>query len=142
MSGTDFVKLQNQVGFYEQKMGLEICDFVFEPTFMVGEKMIPIFRALVPEVETRTLALFPLGGNGQGINYWIPYLPPADCLNIRRDGCYVRTENLRGRSIVKYEGKREARWLFSLAAAEQILARGPMGGHFVKLPVAGKDEML
>ena len=142
MSGKDFIKLQDRVGLYERKPGLEICDFLFEPTFMIGKNMISLFRSLAPDVETKTLALFSTNNKGQGINYWIPYLPPVDCLKKDRDRCYVRPSSLSGRNIAKYEGKREVRWLFSLTAAEQILSRGPIGSHFVKLPMISEVDSI
>lgn len=142
MIAGDFARLRDRVGFYEPKIGLEVCDFLFAPTFMVGKKMISLFRALAPELETRTLALFPVEGDGPEINYWIPYLPPVDCLEICQDSCCVRPDCLAGQVMVKCERKREAHWIFSLAVAEQILARGLMGAHFVRLSTAGKGEQI
>ena len=37
MTAGDFARLQDRVGFYEPKIGLEVCDFLFAPTFMVGK---------------------------------------------------------------------------------------------------------
>ena len=131
MTAGDFARLQDRVGFYEPKIGLEVCDFLFAPTFMVGKKVISLFRSLAPEVETQALALFPWGDDGgQGINYWIPCLPPVNCLEKGQDGYCVHPEYMEGRDIVKHEGKREVHWLFSLAAAEKILSQGVMGVHF------------
>ena len=143
MTEGEFARLKDRVGFYEPKIGLEVCDFLFAPTFMVGKKMISLFRSLAPGVETRALALFPLGDDGgQGINYWIPCLPAVDCLEEGTDGYYVHPHRIEGRQIVKHEGKREVHWLFSLAAAEKILSRGVMGVHFVRLPAADKGEQI
>ncbi|SFT37799.1 hypothetical protein SAMN02910356_00338 [Selenomonas sp. GACV-9] len=140
MLRADFVRLQDRVGNYKVKRGMEICDFLFAPTFMVGRSMISLFRSLAPDVETKTLSLLPAGGQGRSMTYWLPYLPAVDCLVRHGWEYHVRPDCLRGRQIARYEGKRTVCWLFSLAAAEQILARGPMGIRFVRLPQVKEGE--
>lgn len=141
MTGRDFARLQDRVGCYEGKRGLEFCDFLFAPTFMVGKKMIALFRSLAPAVETKSLTLLPAAPRGKSLTYWIPYLPSADCLEIRGDAYRIHPECLQGRQVARYEGKHVVYWFFSLAAAEQILARGPLGVHFVKVPSAKEAEV-
>lgn len=125
------------VAYYTDIIGLEICDFLIWPTFMMTTRFRDLFELLAPEIQFKGVQLYPINLSLElpMPMYWIPYIEETDCMH--PSSCVygtgiVKTLVLResavaGKHIIKVKGIVEEIWLASLSAAESILRRRPQG---------------
>lgn len=114
-----FRRLEHKVASYHPQMGMECCDFLFAPTFMVSDRFQSLFQTMAPQMEFRNVTLLPdIDGSGaKPIHYWVPFLPADDA----------------GKRVRCQQGRDKVAWLFSLEAIESILRRAPLGIRFVQV---------
>ncbi|MCR5438111.1 MAG: hypothetical protein K6F01_01440 [Selenomonas sp.] len=79
---------------------MEYCDFLFAPTFMVGDRFQSLLQWLAPEMEFSNVTLLPVTeqADAKPLHYWVPFLPPDS------SGLRVRCQRQRDK----------VSWLFSL----------------------------
>lgn len=114
-----FRRLEHKVASYHPQLGMECCDFLFAPTFMVGDRFQTLFQTMAPRMEFRNVTLLPdiEGETAKPLHYWIPFLPADDA----------------GQRIRCQQKRDKVDWLFSLEAAESILRRAPLGIRFIQV---------
>lgn len=140
------------VAYYQNSMGMEICDFLQSPCFMIADRFKDIFALLEPSMKFKGVQLFPHDFDKQTYNelarapmpmYQVPYIEPTSCLHesakIYGTGT-VRTlvleeGALEGRHVVKIAGLVEEIWIISLLAAESILRRRPLAAGLERVEV-------
>lgn len=123
MEEKSFRRLSHKLAAYQPQAGMEYCDFLFAPTFMVGDRFQLLFKWLAPEMEFCQVTLMPVPESAEAkpLHYWVPFLPIAAA------GQRIRCQRQRDKVT----------WLFSLAAAESILRRAPLGIRFEPVEVEG-----
>lgn len=128
------------VGYYQPAIGLEICDLLESPCFLIADRFKDLFQLLAPQLQWKGIQLYPNDFNlQQGLQsaaplYWIPYLDPVDCLHSSTQfhdigllkELVVDEAAIRDKHILKVGGILEDIWLVSLTAAESILRRRPL----------------
>ncbi|MBR2216537.1 MAG: hypothetical protein IJ849_12400 [Selenomonadaceae bacterium] len=144
MTAEAFQNLDDSTVFYEYSGRAAQSDFLFNPTFMIGERLHTIFSLLEPDIEFKSLSLIdrekkeaapvPL--------YYIPFLPWEDALapgtvvqNGRAATIKLRGSALQERRILHCRLPAQDIWLASLEAAECILRRVPLGLKLQKVAV-------
>ncbi len=142
MDRKTFDALETSIAFYEYSGREELDDFIFEPTFMLGDRFRTIFQLLEPEMEFQSVNLIDekLKGKAPAPVYWIPYLPEADAVHPSSRIVQGRAENLvlkeaalEGKRVLHCHLPADDIWLVSLEAAECILRRAPIGIGMEKL---------
>lgn len=128
------------VAYYQPDMGLEICDLLHSPCFMIADRLRDLFSLLEPELQFKGIQLFPLDFDlSEGLKspvplYWTPYIEPIECLHPTAriydtgiiEELVVKENAVRHKHILKVAGLVEEIWLVSLDAAESILRRRPL----------------
>ena len=128
------------VAYYQPDMGLEICDILHSPCFMIADRFRDLFSLLEPGLQFKGIQLYPLDFDAaEGLKspvplYWIPYIEPTECLHSTAKiydigtvkELVVKEDAVRDKNILKVAGLVEEIWLVSLAAAESILRRRPL----------------
>lgn len=137
------------VAYYQPDMGLEICDILQSPCFMIADRFRDLFSLLEPQLRFKGVQLYPLDFDAeQGIQspvplYWIPYIEPTECLHAAAkiyatgivEELVVKEDAVRGQHVLKVAGLVEEIWLVSLAAAESILRRRPLAAGLERVKV-------
>ncbi|WP_110955888.1 hypothetical protein [Anaerosinus massiliensis] len=128
------------VAYYQPSMGIEICDLLSSPCFMLADRLRDLFLLLEPKLQFKGMQLYPQDFNAEeGITspvplYWIPYIKPTPCLHSTAkiydtgivEELVVKENAVRDQHILKVDGIVEEIWLVSLTAAESILRRRPL----------------
>lgn len=139
MNGAAFNALDDLVvAYYLDSIGLQFPDFLHDPTFMVTTPQKKLFTLFDPALQFKGIQLYPQDITRLDLPmplYWIPYLAPTDCLHESSifygtgivKQLVVDSRKADGRDILKVKGTVEEIWLVSLAAAECILRRMPLG---------------
>lgn len=125
------------VAYYEKKIGLEFCDFLQAPMLMMSTKFQELFQLLEPQIEFKGIQVYPEGAETDMPVpvYWIPYLKETDCLHEASEiygtgiakTIVLKEIMLMDKPILKVKAPVEELWFVSLAAAECILRRQPLG---------------
>lgn len=151
MTREAFDKLEDVVAAYYQPddLGLEICDFLQSPSFLIADRFKPLFALLEPRLQFKGIYLTPLSSDiAQSFTYpaplyWLPYIEPTDCLHStaqRYDTGIIKKlvlwENaVKGKHILRVTGPGQEIWLISLTAAESILRRRPLAAGLERVAV-------
>ena len=131
-----FSKVDDEVAYYEYKGIVTHCDILFEPTFLINDRLQSLFTFLEPEIKFKGVQLYQFDNreNSSKPLYWLPYLPYVEAI-------HEATEVIQGkpkRLILKRENLSDSRvihcklpaadiWILSLEAAECLLRRQPVG---------------
>lgn len=125
------------VAYYQPQLNIEICDFLFAPSFLVAAKFKTIFELLEPALLFKSIQLYPSPSAAEAPQptYWLAYLPETDCLHSQTKQYDLRAQPrlilrqgaVAGRHLLKTVLQREEIWLASLTAVESILRRQPLG---------------
>lgn len=125
------------VAYYTPEIGLEFCDFLQAPMLMISTKFQELFQLLEPGMQFKGVQIYPSAKeeNQPVPVYWIPYLEPSDCLHVSSiiydtgtiKEIVLKEAALADKPIIKARGPVEEFWFVSLAAAECILRREPLG---------------
>lgn len=152
MEQAAFEALDDGVAFYRGNGWIEALDFVFAPTFLIGDRFERIFHYLAPEIQMHGLQLYEKGRETLGAMpaFWVPYLP------FREDILHEATQVVQGKAehiVLKGDVLGDARilhtrlpaddiWLVTLEAAECILRRAPGGVQLepVEVRSGGKER--
>lgn len=130
-----FAKADDVVVHYEQETFLA-CDILFEPTFLINDRLQPLFKLLEPAIAYKGVQIYrkfkpeaaprPL--------YWLPYLPFTDAISSdsqivqgKATKLVVKRESLREKRVAHCRLPADDIWLLSLEAAECFLRREPLG---------------
>lgn len=130
-----FASVDDGVIFYEREK-FSPCDILFEPTFLIADRLQPLFRLLEPAIEYKGVQLYRKFKPEEAPRplYWLIYLP---CVEAIGDGSKifqgkaaalsVKLSALSGRRVAHCMLPAEDIWLVSLEAAECLLRRQPIG---------------
>ncbi|AJQ29492.1 hypothetical protein [Pelosinus fermentans] len=150
MDRAAFTRLEDLVvAYYQPDMGLEICDMLQSPCFMIADRFRDLFSLLEPELQFKGIQLYPLDFDAaEGVKspvplYWIPHIESTECLHSTAkiydtgivEELVVKQGAVRGKHILKVAGLVEEIWLVSLAAAESILRRRPLAAGLERVKV-------
>lgn len=131
-----FSKIEDGVAYYKRGSYFVPCDIVFEPTFLISEKLYRLFSLLEPEMEFKGVQLYEENLNKKLPMplYWLPYLKISDAIHEKSEIIQGKPKKL----VLKSEFLAEKRilhcklpaadiWIISLEAAECLLRRQPIG---------------
>lgn len=151
MTPATFDQLEDMVfaGYRPDALGLEICDLLSSPCFLISDKLKHVFSLLAPGLRFKGISLVPLGVANERILdypaplYWLPYSEPADCLHStaqRYDTGVIKelvlqADAINGKHILRVSGPGQEFWLVSLTAAENILKLRPLAVGLERVPV-------
>lgn len=144
MTAEDFNNLEDDTAFYEHSGRVAQSDFIFNPTFMIGQRFHTIFSLLKPEMQFKTLNLIDRDKQEKAPVpfFYIPYLPWADGLHpstIVKNGhateVILKADTVTDRRLMHCRLPGQDIWLASLEAAECILRRAPWGLKLQKVAV-------
>lgn len=138
MDREKFLQLdQFTVAYYEDAIGMEICDFLHGPPFIISNRYKKIFALLESEMEFKGVQLYPenLREDRPMPTYWVPFIEHTDCVHADSEiydigtvkRLVLREDAVKDRNILIARGRVEQIWLVSLSAAESILRRQPLG---------------
>ena len=137
-----FAHVDDGVVFYEREK-FSPCDILFEPTFLIGDRLQSLFKLLEPSIEFKGVQLYRRFKPAEAIHplYWLPYLPFADAIGAdskifqgKAIRLVVKNSALRGRRVAHCKLPADDIWLLSLEAAECLLRRRPIGILLEKVP--------
>lgn len=137
-----FASVDDSVIYYDRER-FSPCDFLFEPTFLIIDRLKPLFELLEPAIEYKGVQLYrkiypeysprPI--------FWIPYLPFVDAISEaskifqgKVSKLVLNYSALRGKRVAHCKSPADDIWLLSLEAAECFLRRQPVGVLLEKIP--------
>ena len=139
-----FAKVDDDVAYYEYKENFLTCDFLFEPTFLINDRLQSLFKFIEPDLEFKGVQLYSAKNLEQSATplYWLPYLEFTDAISRTSKIVHGKPEKL----IFKADALREKRlvhcttaaadiWALSLEAAECLLRRQPVGALLEKISI-------
>ena len=139
-----FAKVDDDVAYYEYKENFLTCDFLFEPTFLINDRLQSLFKFIEPDLEFKGVQLYSAKNLEQSATplYWLPYLEFTDAISRTSKIVQGKPEKL----IFKADALREKRlvhcttaaadiWALSLEAAECLLRRQPVGALLEKISI-------
>lgn len=130
-----FAEVDHSVVHYEREK-FSPCDILFQPTFLIGDKLLELFRLLEPAIEFKGVQMYrkfkpvdapcPL--------FWLPYLPSVEAIGDKTQTVQgkavrlsVKLSALRGKRVAHCRLPADDIWILSLEAAECLLRRQPVG---------------
>ena len=143
MTREAFDNLDDSATFYDYRGADGFPDFLFEPTFLIAERMQSILEILEPQFEFKVLQLLaeknPI--DSPKPLYLLPFLDFSDALHEstrtilgKVEGeIFLKKSALQRKRIVHAKLSAEDIWLFSLEAVEAILRRRPLGVTFERI---------
>lgn len=130
-----FSKAEDTVVYYEQER-FTPCDILFEPTFLISDRLQPLFKLLEPAIEYKGVQLYrkvKIADSPRPL-YWLPYLP---CINAIDDSSkiiqgkaiklVVKSSMLREKRVAHCRLSADDIWLLSFEGVECLLRRQPVG---------------
>lgn len=130
-----FDEADDAVVHYERE-NFSPCDILFEPTFLIGDRLLELFKLLEPATEYKGVQLYRKFKPADAPKplYWLPHLPCVDAISKRSQVIQgkavkltVKLSSLRGRRVAHCRLPADDIWLLSLEAAECLLRRQPVG---------------
>ncbi len=130
-----FANGDDGVTYYEREK-FSPCDILFEPTFLIGDKLKPLFELLEPAIVYKGVQLYRKFKPADAPRplYWLPYLPCVDAISDDSEiiqgkaaKLVIKNSVLRSKRVAHCKLPAEDIWLMSLEAAECLLRRGPVG---------------
>ena len=134
-----FSKIDDEVAYYESALLFEHCDIIFEPTFMIHDRLQSLFQFLEPELQFKGVQLYESRNQKEtpAPLYWVPYLEYAPAIDkssrivqgraqkLILNGEYLSENNYR--RVLHCKLPAQDIWLLSLEGAECLLRREPSG---------------
>lgn len=144
MDAETFSKIDDGVAYYRRGNYFVPCDIIFEPTFLISDKLYQLFSLLEPEMELKGVQLYEENLNKKLPMplYWLPYLKISDAISDKSEvvqgkaqKLFLKAEMLGEKRILHCKLPAEDIWLLSLDAAECLLRRQPIGIILKKIEV-------
>ena len=141
-----FSQLDDCVAYYKRGFYFVPCDIIFEPTFLIHDKLQQLFSLLEPEIEFKGVQLYEENLNKKLPMpfYWLPYLKTTDAISDKSEviqgkakKLILKAEMLAEKRIAHCQLPAEDIWLVSLEAAECLLRRQPVGIFLERVELAG-----
>lgn len=130
-----FANDDDGVIYYEREK-FSPCDILFEPTFLIIDRLQSLFELLEPAIEYKGVQLYRRikPEDAPRPIYWLPYLPNVDAISEtskifqgKAAKLVIKNSALRGRRVAHCKLPADDIWLLSLEAAECLLRRQPVG---------------
>lgn len=142
-----FAEIEDSVAYYAGKI-IE-CDFLFEPTFLIHDRLQKLFEFLEPDLEFKGVQLYNIKSPKDFAMplYWLPYLKISEVLSKKSelvqgkakklvlDKNLLEREEFFEKRILHCKLPAEDIWLINLDAAECLLRREPVGIILEKVSV-------
>lgn len=140
-----FAEIEDSAVYYEGKI-IE-CDLLFEPTFLIHDRLQKLFEFLEPELEFKGVQLYSAENPKKFAMplYWLPYLKISEVLSekieivqgkakkIILDKNLLEREEFLEKRILHCKLPAQDIWLINLDAAECLLRREPVGTDLEKV---------
>lgn len=134
-----FAEIDDSVAYYGGKI-IE-CDILFEPTFLIHDRLQKLFEFLEPNLEFKGVQLYNIKNpkNFAMPLYWLPYLKISEVLSEKIEIVQGKAKKIiLNKNLLESEEFFEKRilhcklpaqdiWLINLDAAECLLRREPVG---------------
>lgn len=134
-----FAEIEDSVAYYAGKI-IE-CDLLFEPTFLIHDRLQKLFEFLEPEIKFKGVQLYSAENPKKFATplYWLPFLKVSEVLSEKIEMVQGKAKKLiLSKKLLAEEeffGKRILHcklpatdiWLINLDAAECLLRREPLG---------------
>lgn len=135
-----FAEIDDGVAYYSGR--IFICDILFEPTFLIHDRLQTLFKFLEPNFEFKGVQLYELfkKEHGKMPLYWLPYLPATNEViseeslfiqgkpqKLVLDAKFLAAKDFTERRVLHCRLPAADIWLLSLEAAECLLRRQPVG---------------
>lgn len=142
-----FAEIDDSVAYYAGKI-IE-CDFLFEPTFLIHDRLQKLFEFLEPDLEFKGVQLYSAENPKKNLMplYWLPYLKISEVLSEKSefvqgkakklilDKNLLESEEFIEKRILHCKLPAEDIWLINLDAAECLLRREPVGVFLEKVSI-------
>jgi hypothetical protein len=134
-----FEKIEDSAAYYTGKI-IE-SDFLFEPTFLIHDRLQKLFEFLEPEIKFKGVQLYSAENPKKFATplYWLPFLKVSEVLSEKIEVVQGKAKKLiLSKKLLAEEEFLEKRilhcklpakdiWLINLDAAECLLRREPLG---------------
>ena len=139
-----FAKVDDDVAYYEAKGNFLACDFLFEPTFLINDRLQSIFKFIEPKLEFKGVQLYSARNAEKSATplYWLPYLEFTDAISEtskivqgKPEKLIFKADALCEKRLVHCKTAASDIWALSLEAAECLLRRQPVGALLQKIPL-------
>ena len=117
-----FASVDDSVIYYDREK-FSPCDFLFEPTFLIIDRLKPLFELLEPAIEYKGVQL-----------YRKIYPEYSKIFQGKVSKLVLNYSALRGKRVAHCKSPADDIWLLSLEAAECFLRRQPVGVLLEKIP--------
>lgn len=142
-----FAEIEDSVAYYNGKI-IE-TDFLFEPTFLIHDRLQKLFEFLEPDLDFKGVQLYSAENPKKFATplYWLPYLKISEVLSekitlvqgkakkIILDKNLLASEEFLEKRILHCKLPAEDIWLINLEAAECLLRREPVGIFLEKVSI-------
>lgn len=134
------------VAYIEYDKTLEIPDILAQPTYMISDDMMKVFRMYDENISFKAVQVFPNRMDDVQYAtklYWVYDCVSEECMhkdtviypNGELEELILDRRKVRGRDIFRVRGLQENKVVVSLAVAESILRRKPYGVSLKKVIV-------
>lgn len=139
-----FSKIEDGVAYYKRGSYFVPCDIIFEPTFLIHDRLYQLFTLLEPEMEFKGVQLYEENLNKKLPMplYWLPYLKISDAIHEkseivqgRANKLFIKSEYFEDRRILHCKLPAQDIWIITLESAECLLRRQPIGITLEKIEV-------
>ena len=134
-----FAEIEDSAAYYAEKI-IEL-DFLFEPTFLIHDRLQKLFEFLEPELQFKGVQLYSAENPKKFAMplYWLPYLKISEVISAKSefvqgkakklvlDKNLLESEEFFEKRILHCKLPAEDIWLINLDAAECLLRREPVG---------------
>lgn len=139
-----FSKIDDGVAYYRRGSYFVPCDIIFEPTFLIHDRLYQLFTLLEPNLEFKGVQLYEehLNQKLPMPFYWLPYLKISDAIHEKSEivqgkakKLVIKSEFLAEKRILHCKLPAQDIWIISLESAECLLRRQPIGIILEKIEV-------
>ena len=142
IDNSTFEKIDDSVSYYKNLIYNLKNDFIFEPTFLISDRLQQLFSFLEPDIQFKGVQLYATNdqeGSSKPL-YWLPYLQTVNAIHESTKTIQgkpikiiLRREFLKNRRVIHCTLPAADIWLLSLEAAECLLRRSPIGVSLEKV---------
>ena len=138
-----FSKLDDAVAYYRGR--ITECDILFEPTFLIHDRLRDFFGFLEPDLDFKGVQLYKNEKPKENPYpmYWLPFLPAENIFSEKMqlirgvpEKIILDEKKIPDRRILHGQTVAADIWILNLEAAECLLRRQPIGIILEKISVA------
>ena len=139
-----FANVDDGVAYYEFTGNFLACDFLFEPTFLINDRLQSLFKFIEPDLEFKGVQLYSSKKPKESATplYWLPYLEFSDAISEtskivqgKPQKLIFNADALGEKRLVHCKTAAADIWALSLEVAECLLRRQPVGVLLEKISI-------